>query len=555
VETTASGSASDYSSGGSFTASVGGNQSPTNESITIEGSGSTSGQSLNYYNTDYENTSFTVDGNSAPSSESIEIEAKSEALSNKWSELDIGQWRPSNTNSNYTAYGRGQWVYLLDAETGVEQWSKKLTDEYWGYDGVTAVCLGSNYLFVAMKGSSENSNDILALDIQDGTEQWSYGRDNSGAEMATNGTYVGIQLGNFSVLILSTDGTVQGFTERNESAGSFDVTFIDNDFFVLEDDSVRKYDSSANYTASWSFGTRPTGLASIGSNIYVKEQGSIWKLPSDLSSSTEINSNLGFAQSDLASNGTYLYSVKGGGPTIVSIDTSGNEQESMSVPYASLNLDADGNNLLVNNVESGDLKMYSTVGTTGVNVDIGSDSYYYTSPSTVTEYPNLSLGSNDLYVNTDSGEVDISIDWTEDHRTQDPSATIDGSTVSHSGALANGETETGSVTVSSPGSYTVDTSTNGGNATFTVDWTEVTHSEDPSLTINGTTFTHNGVLSAGSTTSFTPSESLFGETTDVLDLALTDGEVDVNFDLEIQDQNSVTIDTLPNNWNTNFSDL
>jgi hypothetical protein len=183
---------------------------------------------------------------------------------------------------------------------------------------------------------------------------------------------------------------------------------------------------------------------------------------------------------------------------------------------------------------------------TGV-MNIGSEQFNYEETKNV-----LFSDGDTIQIDTDwEGPGAYKIEWEEEYQCKNISISVGSSTIDLS--TLNG-THTESVNLST-GDDTISGSYTDGNLSYDLSWTENTDTEDPSLIINGTTFTHNGVLSAGSTKSFTPSESLFGETTDVLDLALTDGEVDVNFDLEIQDQNSVTIDTLPNNWSSNFSDL
>ena len=111
----------------------------------------------------------------------------------------------------------------------------------------------------------------------------------------------------------------------------------------------------------------------------------------------------------------------------------------------------------------------------------------------------LSTGSKSVDISS-GGAVDVDIDWTEDHRTHDPSVSIDGSTVSHSGPLGSGETATGSPSLST-GSHTINVDSTGGIGGVDVDWTEIQQTENPSIELDGgeDTLAHAGELSDGQT--------------------------------------------------------
>ena len=150
------------------------------------------------------------------------------------------------------------------------------------------------------------------------------------------------------------------------------------------------------------------------------------------------------------------------------------------------------------------------------SVDVGFDEIYHSDPSatidgstvdpgtdlsegqTATETITVNPGSTGIDVST-TEPVDLDLSWTEDTRSYDPSVTIDGSTVSHSGALGSGETETGAVDLST-GAHTVSVSSTGSIGGATANWTEVTRSENPSVEIAGETIAHAGVLDVGQTT-------------------------------------------------------
>ena len=111
----------------------------------------------------------------------------------------------------------------------------------------------------------------------------------------------------------------------------------------------------------------------------------------------------------------------------------------------------------------------------------------------------ISPGSNTIDVSTARSDVSIDLSWTEVMATEDPSVAVGGSTASYSGILTEGETTTVSGGDLAPGSNTVDVSTAGSSVEIDGSWTEVTATEDPSVTVGNSTVSHTGVLSPGQT--------------------------------------------------------
>ncbi|ELZ30371.1 hypothetical protein C473_13274, partial [Halorubrum distributum JCM 10247] len=82
---------------------------------------------------------------------------------------------------------------------------------------------------------------------------------------------------------------------------------------------------------------------------------------------------------------------------------------------------------------------------------------------------------------------------------EDPSVTVGGSTVSHSGILGPAETVTESVDLST-GSHSTDMSVNGP-VDVSASWTEVSQSRDPVVELNGQSTSYTGSLNDGETVS------------------------------------------------------
>ncbi|WP_176451057.1 hypothetical protein [Halorubrum sp. Ea1] len=129
-----------------------------------------------------------------------------------------------------------------------------------------------------------------------------------------------------------------------------------------------------------------------------------------------------------------------------------------------------------------------------VSYTAGSDSGSITPGSSDTL--TLSPGTDSIDISHNGGSVDVDASWTEVTATEDPSLTVDGQTVSHSGILDGTKTETISL---SPGTQSVDTSVGSHEADVSIEWTEVTQTEDPSVTVAGQTVSHSGTLGDGET--------------------------------------------------------
>ncbi|QKY18295.1 hypothetical protein [Halorubrum sp. CBA1229] len=155
-----------------------------------------------------------------------------------------------------------------------------------------------------------------------------------------------------------------------------------------------------------------------------------------------------------------------------------------------------------------------------VNLNTGGESVTLTGGS---DQKSISLSTGSQTVSFDStGKADVRLEWTDRTRTKDPSVTIGGSTVSHTGILEPGSTTTKSLSLSPGSSQSVSVSTTG-NVGVDASWTEVTATEDPSVTVGGSIVSHTGVLGPGETVTESVSLSTGSQSADVS----VDGPVDV----------------------------
>ncbi|MDZ5811605.1 hypothetical protein U4E84_09640 [Halorubrum sp. AD140] len=174
-----------------------------------------------------------------------------------------------------------------------------------------------------------------------------------------------------------------------------------------------------------------------------------------------------------------------------------------------------------------DLSWTERTGVEDVEVDVGSETVTHdgTLDEEVTESVDLSEGSNSVDASYSGKEDGLSYDlaWDETTVTEDPSVTIDGETVSHDGMIEDGETvDAGSIDLSD-GSQSADISTSGEVDT-SVSWTEVTETRDPVVEVNGHETTHDGTLEDGETESLAGNEGWLENGTNTVNVTTSSPE-------------------------------
>lgn len=140
--------------------------------------------------------------------------------------------------------------------------------------------------------------------------------------------------------------------------------------------------------------------------------------------------------------------------------------------------------------------------------------------STTTKSIDLSPGSQSFDIST-INQVGFEASWTGVTATEDPSVTVGGSTVSHSGVLGPGETVTESVSLST-GTNTIDVST-GGKVEVAASWAEVAKTRDPVVELNGETVGYSGTLNDGETVSLDADASWVQKGTNNITVSVGDG--------------------------------
>ena len=197
---------------------------------------------------------------------------------------------------------------------------------------------------------------------------------------------------------------------------------------------------------------------------------------------------------------------------------------------------------------SGDLRFETEDPSVTVDGSTISHSGVLSDGETVTKSFDLSSGANTLDVST-AGDSEVSVDasWTEVTATEDPTVDIDGETVSHDGLLQPGESAEFDTDLST-GSNTASVSTGGGSeVSVDASWTEVTATEDPSVSVGNSTVSHSGVLGPGETVSETISLTTGPDSIDVS----TSGEVSVDASwTEVSESVNPTISV--NGYSTEF---
>ena len=130
---------------------------------------------------------------------------------------------------------------------------------------------------------------------------------------------------------------------------------------------------------------------------------------------------------------------------------------------------------------------------------------------------------------------------------EDPSVTLDGTTISYNGMLGSGDTKIDTVSVA-PGSYSGDVSAaNSEVMDVSMTWTETTRSKDPSISINGNSVSYAGTLSDGETVDISDQvqSSYYSGETQTLEVSVApgvsspSGRVGISYQHTAVDQQSV----------------
>ncbi|WP_239638554.1 hypothetical protein [Halorubrum distributum] len=214
-----------------------------------------------------------------------------------------------------------------------------------------------------------------------------------------------------------------------------------------------------------------------------------------------------------------MATANGGGGS-VSLGSGGSGSLSITSDTTAITLTADGDGTIEASASWDEI-----IATEDPSVSIGgstvSHSGYLAPGETVTKPITLSPGSNSLTASTNARGVGVDVSWTEITATEDPSVSIGGSTVSHSGVLAPGETVTESVSLTT-GSQSADISTDG-EVDVSAEWMEVTQTRDPVVELNGNTVSHSGTLNDGETVSLDANASWVQEGTNNITVSVGDG--------------------------------
>ncbi|SMO92763.1 hypothetical protein SAMN06264867_1261, partial [Halorubrum cibi] len=559
VETTSSGSASlgTLSDGSTESVDVGGNQPAIDEGVTLTGVETITSDSASLGTlSDGESTSVSVDGNIDARSESVTITGTETTSS------DSASGSLSDGGSTSVSVGGNQ------DPTGESVTLSATVDETSASESGSAS--GSETISLSHGTLSSTSGSISLTDQPpDSTPVFQAGSDFSsidlgGGESVTrtfdtsNIDTVGeiVIYGNFETtdLTIEIDGQKLGTYSRDTQSSAEDETFTGTPIPVGSTaDMTLSTDSSATIYIVEGFGADIQFTEGETSSVEISHPGGTDTIgpdgstPIDVSSnpgSIEISPNYGsvdYSVSYTQRDGIRDITVDAGSSTITHsgpLDGSISESIDLSTGSETISASYSGSSSGLNyNAE-----WTEVTATEDPSVTVGGETISYSGiltdgETTTLSGGDLSPGSNSVSVSTNAGStVTADASWTAVTATEDPSVTLGGETVSHSGILSQGESTTLSGGDLSPGSNSVSVSTNGGSqVTADASWTAVTATEDPSVTVDGSTISYSGVLGDGETYSesvdlSTGSQSLDVSTSGAVDTAVSWIEVTETID-------------------------
>ena len=470
-------------------------------SINLTGVETTQSDSVSARRTDGESLGFSVGGGSSPREETLTLTGIEETSSASLSPGTVSNGYSQSFDVGGNQPARDDTVTL----TGVETTAPGSVDTGTVSDGYsTSVSVGGNQpardaQVTITGGSTSSTSRSQTATIGPGetlATPDSSAFDNRNAEVSITGTSNVERSKNGNPSWIS-DGSTNSFT-----IDTSDISQIGS--LTATIDQANNYPADTEVLIDGtSFGTRKTQWGT-GAKTHTWDEGSV-----SVDDTTTITFNhkgggANYQAPDGDSNGITLRSdaphnivaTANGGGGSVSLGSGGSGSLSLTSDTTAITLSADGDGTIDASASWDEIHA-----TEDPSVSIGgatvSHSGYLPPGETVTESVTLSPGSKTLDVSTNARGVEVVGSWTEVTATEDPSVTVDGSTVSHSGILGPGETVTKSVDLS-PGSKTLDVST-GGEADVAASWTEVTATENPSVTVGGSTVSHSGILDDGQT--------------------------------------------------------
>ena len=159
------------------------------------------------------------------------------------------------------------------------------------------------------------------------------------------------------------------------------------------------------------------------------------------------------------------------------------------------------------------------------SVSVGSSTVSHSGmlDGSTTETIDLSTGSEtiDASYSGESSGLDYDLTWTEVTTPQNPTLDLAGESVVHSGELADGETVSEPVSLDTGETYAADVDSDGP-VKASVEWTDVSETVDPTISVNGYTTSYDGTLGPGETTSLATNEAWLEEGTNTVEISMAD---------------------------------
>ncbi|WP_435093418.1 hypothetical protein [Halorubrum sp. N11] len=449
VENTASESTNArLTDGESLSVNVGGADSPRDETITLTGIRETTSRSKSYTSTSGTSETVSVGGNTAPESESITVTGKRETTSR--SKLYS---RVSSTSDSINVGGNVDPTATVSVDRIDSDASFSISE-----NGERVVA----YIPDAVGTFKAEGGNILMTPVD--TEDYS----SVNVDMYITDGDAGTNVFGGTKLDSSTSGdTLSGNHDEFSFNGQYDIS------------------GSNGVTIGWEFEDSLIDLD------YAYKEGPVNSGDRGYYYQTSVDHTISSGSdsfSTTSNTGEYDLDLSTGSETI---DVSGSESVNVDVSWTEVTETRDLS------LSQGGTEVWSHAGTLGDG-------------ETVSQSLDLSQESSELAFST-AGNADVDLSWTEVTETQDPTVTVGGSTVSHTGTLGDGETVTESVTLST-GSQSADVSVNGP-VDVSAEWTEVTKTRDPAVEVNGETVGHSETLADGETVSLDANASWLQEGT------------------------------------------
>lgn len=412
-------------------------------------------------------------------------------------------------NATLTIEGRSAGSGYVD----IDSYSAPQTEEYLYGDIDTAA---SMHFYT-------ESNEVHAYNYETGTMEWTADLSDTSAAVATSPNHVALKMGyNGNIHVYKrSDGTlVQNYSVADDVNN---IEYAPSDgyfYYALANDNVGKLSNTSHNPD-----VETNSISDVAPPSTFTESGQfVWMDSADVTASTWTYSEIAGENGRLLSADGYTLVSVGGSPQKIALldssdgtelwrkDTVGKVVDMTVTPEGLAVIMDDGGG----DRSRGDIRL----------LDLSDGSVKWSEEIHDQEGEVITSSSGVITSFASDGSVstaDSYHTYTTNLSTTDPEVSVGGSTeISVDGSLSAGETRSTSVSLSAGETGDITTSTGYGTSVeVSLNWTEITETQNPEVSVNGFTTSYDGTLSDGETASVSADTTWLNEGENTVELSVS----------------------------------